>query len=273
MSQSAADPRPEASLAGGLATGRQLPPLRVWALALTAGLIAGFAAWLIGESVHGRFAPPDGRTGRRLSPEQIQSRRRAIDVSQALEASVAFGALGAVTGLALGLAGGCARGSARAALIAAVAGSICGGAAGAIMPRILLPIYYRMYNPDRDDLILAVLIQGGNWSVIGAAAGAAFGIGLGDRGRALRALLGGLLGAAAGVLVYEFVGAMAFPLDEASSPVSATWGTRLFARLAVTIFTSAGAAIGALGPVRAAIEPPAFSSDSASLTPNAQSRS
>jgi hypothetical protein len=255
MSQVPADPPPGASLAGGLATGRQLPPVRVWALALTAGLIAGGASWLIGESVHGRFAPPDARTGRRLSPEQIQSRRMAIDASQVLEAAVAFGSLGVVLGLALGLAGGCARGSARAALIAAIAGSIIGGAAGAIIPRILLPIYYRVHNPDRDDLILAILIHGGAWSVIGAAAGTAFGIGLGGRGRALRALLGGLLGATAGVLVYELVGAVAFPLDGTSDPISATSGTRLFARLAVTIFTSAGAAMGALGPVKGAIEP------------------
>ena len=255
MSRIAADPPPGSSLTRGLATGGQLPPASIWALALTAGLIAGFASWLIGESLHGRFAPPDARTGRRLSPEQIQSRATAIHASQGAEAAVAFGSLGAVSGLALGLAGGYARRSARAALIAAIAGSILGGAAGAIVPRVLLPIYYRMHDPDRDDLILAVLIQGGNWSVIGAAAGAAFGIGLCDRGCALRALLGGFLGATAGVLVYELVGAIAFPLDETSKPLSATWGTRLFARLAVTMCTSAGAAIGALAPAKGASKP------------------
>ena len=146
-------------------------------------------------------------------------------------------------------------------MIAAIAGSILGGTAGAIMPRVLLPIYLRMHNPDRDNLILSILIHAGNWSVIGAAAGAAFGIGLGDRGRALPALLGGLLGAIAGVLVYEIVGGLAFPLDGTSEPLSATWGTRLFARLAVTILTSAGAAIGALGlvKVKGASEPGALS--------------
>jgi hypothetical protein len=248
-----------------------LHPVRVWALALTAGLIAGFASWLIGESLHGRFAPPDARTGVRLSPEQIQSRRKAIDASLVLEGAVAFGVLGAVTGLALGLAGGCARGSARAALIAATAGTILGGAAGAIIPRILLPIYFRLYNPDRDDLGLSVVIQCGNWSVIGAAAGAAFGIGLGDRGRALRTLVGGLLGAVAGALAYEMGGALAFPLGGTTGALSATWVTRLFARLAVTIFTSAGAAIAALAAVGGAIEPRTFSGPSASLTTDAES--
>jgi hypothetical protein len=275
MSRLEAHPPPGGSLTGGLADLRPVPPRRVWALALTAGLIAGLASWLIGEAFHGRFAPPDARTGQRLSPDQLKSRRAALDAAGALEATVAFGALGAVTGLALGLAGGCARGSARAALNAAIAGAIFGGTAGGIMPCALLPIFYRGYNPDRDDLILPILIQGGNWSVIGAAAGAAFGIGLGDRGRALRALLGGLLGAAVGVFVFEVVGGLAFPLDGTSEPISATWGTRLFARLAVTIFTSAGAAIGALIPAKGAIEPRAFSSSSrsASLTSDAQSSS
>ena len=193
--------------------------------------------------------------GVRLAPAQITSLRNARDAAGSFEATIAFGSLGAVLGLTLGLAGGFARRSARAALIAAIAGSILGGAAGAVMPSVLLPIYFKVHDPDRDDLMLAILIQGGNWSVIGAAAGAAFGIGLGDRGRALRALLGGLLGAIAGMLVYEIVGAVAFPLDETSDPLSATWGTRLFARLAVTIFASAGAAMGALGPVKGAIEP------------------
>jgi hypothetical protein len=260
MSQIAADPPRGAAHAGALTSGRQFAPSLVLALALTAGLVAGFGSWLIGESLHGRFAPPDGRSGVRLSPTQIQSLRSARNAAESFEATIAFGALGAVLGLALGLAGGCARMSARAALIAAITGTILGGAAGAITPRVLLPIYFRVHNPDRDDLMLAILIQGGNWCVIGAAAGAAFGIGLGGRGRAFRALLGGMLGATAGVLVYEMVGAVAFPLDGTSDPVSATWATRLFARLAVTILASAGAALAALDPTKGAIEPQAVSS-------------
>ena len=70
MSQIPADPGPGGSLAEEVATGRPLRPVLVWALALTAGLIAGFASWLIGESIHGRFAPPDARTSHRLSPDR-----------------------------------------------------------------------------------------------------------------------------------------------------------------------------------------------------------
>ena len=111
------------------------------------------------------------------------------------------------------------------------------------MTHLLLPIYFRSYDPDDEDLILAFLVQGGIGAVIGAVAGGAFGLGLGGRRHALGPLLGGLLGAIAGVLIYEVVGLVAFPLDETTRPLSATWGTRLLARLAVAIlsFASAGA--------------------------------
>ena len=89
-----------AALTGGWPPGgRSTSGRGVWALALTAGLIAGFASWLIGESVHGRFAPPDTRTGRRLSAADFKSRTMAKDAAQELEATLAYGSLGAVLGL------------------------------------------------------------------------------------------------------------------------------------------------------------------------------
>jgi hypothetical protein len=257
MSGIETDLPPTAFLAGEPATQRQLPPVRIWAPALTAGLIAGIASWLVGETVHGRFNPPEAATsGPRPTAEM---KARFVGEAQAattLEATFAFGSLGLVLGLTLGLAGGFVRGSARAAWIAAIVGSILGGAAGAGMSRALLPIYFRFFDPDHGDLILAIWIQGGIWPVIGAAGGAAFGIGLRDRGRAVRALLGGLLGGLAGMLVYEMLGAVVFPLEGTSHPLSATWGTRLFARLALTTLASAGAAWGALVPVKGAISSP-----------------
>jgi hypothetical protein len=256
MSDIETDPPPAASLDRGPITHQQLPPVRVWALALTAGLIAGFASWLIGETIHGRFKPVAAASGPRPSAEMKARAVAEARAAETLEATLAFGSLGAFLGVALGLAGGSARGSGRAALIAAIVGAILGGAAGAALARGLLPIYFANYDPDREDLVLAILTQGGIWPAIGAAGGLAFGIGLGGQGRAVSALLGGLLGAAAGLLVYEIVGALVFPLDKTSHPFSATWGTRLFARLAVTILASAGAAAGALDQAKGSIPSP-----------------
>jgi hypothetical protein len=253
MSGIETDPPPTASLAGELMTHRRLPAVRVWALALTAGLISGIASWLIGETLHGRFRPVEATSGARPSSETRARFVVEATASETLEASFAFGSLGAVLGLTLGLAGGSARGSARAALIAAIVGSLLVGVAGAGMSRVLLPIYFRVLDPDHGDLTLAILILGGIWPLIGAAGGVAFGIGLGEPGRAVRAVYGGLLGALVGLLLYEIVGAVVFPFDKTSNPLSATWHTRLFARLAVSILASAGAAMGALNQVEKAV--------------------
>ena len=258
MSSIAADPPPGASLSVGQTARRQLHAGQVWALALTAGLIAGFASWAIGETYHGRFDPPAPKpTSGIPSPAELTEQFMARETARTSETILAFGALGAALGLALGLAGGLARGSAGTAVIAAIGGSIAGGSAGTAMARLLLPIYLRsMRDPANADLILAILILGGNWSVIGAVGGAAFGCGLGDRWRTVGAMLGGLLGAIAGVFIYEMVGAVVFPLDGITDPLSNTSVTRLFARLAVTTLASAGAAFGALNLAKRATTSP-----------------
>jgi hypothetical protein len=93
---------------------------------------------------------------------------------------------------------------------------------------------------------VGLLVQAVISAAIGAAGGAAFGVGLGHRGVIVRAAIGGLLGACAGAIVYEILGAIVFPLDETSSPISATSATRLLGRLAVSTLGSAGAALGFL---------------------------
>jgi hypothetical protein len=221
---------------------RDSSSIRVWALALTAGVVAGFASWLVGEALHGRLQPQVLSTGGIPTVEEAREDAKGIKAAVTLEATVAFGSLGAALGLALGLAGGSARRCARSGSIAASFGTILGGIAGVVMPQILLPIYFRFYDPDSDDMILSLLIQGGIGTVVGAVGGASLGIG--NRGHIGRALLGGLLGAVAGVLIYEVVGALAFPLDQTTKPISATASTRLFGRLMVATLASAGAVKG-----------------------------
>jgi hypothetical protein len=258
MSPIEMDPPPSATPAGGLTTRRPFSPVRVWVLALLAGMIAGFTSWLIGEAIHSRYGPPklvviSAPSGGFVDSAEIQKRGTTKRAGQMFEADLTFGSLGAILGLALGLAGGSARGSARAASIAAFVGSILGGSVGATVSQVILPIYYRFFNPDTNDLILGIMIQLAISSAVGAVGGVAFGIGSGDRRHAVRATLGGLLGAIAGALVYEMGGAIAFPLDETSNPISVTWATRLFARLAVTTLASAGVAMSVLNEVKGTI--------------------
>ena len=106
-----------------------------------------------------------------------------------------------------------------------------------------MPYYLTHVNRDADDLLLPLLTHAGIWAPIGAAAGLAYGGGFGGLRGALSTLLGGLLGAMIGTLVFEVIAPFAFPLAKTGEPISVTWGSRLFARLAVAIFTAAGASL------------------------------
>ena len=56
--------------------------------------------------------------------------------------------------------------------------------------------------------------------------------------------MGGLLSAALGTAVYEIVGALAFPMAETPSVISATASIRPLARIAVTTLTATGVSLG-----------------------------
>ncbi|MFI5458558.1 MAG: hypothetical protein ACHRXM_24255, partial [Isosphaerales bacterium] len=135
--------------------------------------------------------------------------------------AVSFVQQGAILGAVLGLAGGLARRSAPGGLAAATAtGLVLGTAAAAGAAYGLLPVYYRNVDPQGNALTIPMLTHGGIWAAAGATAGLAFG--LGRQGRWAHSALGGLLGGVAGAIVYELVGAIAFPLNKTSQPVSAT---------------------------------------------------
>lgn len=224
--------------------GQALPPARVWTLVLIAGLIAGLASWLVGEAFHGQFDPALPQSNGLPTPNDARRDAQARRTGEILTATITYGSLGAILGLALGLAGGLARRSPRSTLTAALSGTILGAIAGAAMTQLLMPIYFRNFDPEGNDMVLAIMIQGGIFSAIGAVGGAALGIGLGGWGLALRTLLGGLLGAIAGVLLFQVVGALAFPLDETAKLISATWVTRLFCHLSVTLLAAICATTG-----------------------------
>ncbi|MHC5539588.1 hypothetical protein ACYOEI_15325, partial [Singulisphaera rosea] len=128
----------------------------------------------------------------------------------------------------------------RAALIGLGVGAVLAAATSAV----LLP-WYRAYaegHPDEasNDLVFPLLVHAGIWSTVGGSAALAFGLGLGERGRLPRIVVGGMIGAGFGTIVYEVLGAIAFPSALTAQFVSITWETRLIARLAVTTFAAVG---------------------------------
>jgi hypothetical protein len=217
-----------------------------WTVTLLAGVVAGLVAWLGGEACLNRIKPPRHAVNSKGLVLNLTDRRE-VAVADAKNASLAFAFLGASLGAGLGVAGGLIRRSGRAATAAGLLGLVVGASAGAGISLALLPPYnsYKAQHPDEAarDVILPLLVHAGIWSAVGASGGLAFG--LGARRGLPWIVLGGLAGAALGAIVYELIGAVAFPAAQTTQFVSATGPTRLFARLAVTILAAAGVALAA----------------------------
>ena len=231
----AASVRPREALA---ASGGQR---RLLGMALVAGLLAGVATWLVEETILEAY--------RQVLSPKVQRGVDAEDLIRAARAHLtssvyAFTSLGAILGLSLGLSGGLARRSVRAESTGALAGCVVGSIAGASVSLLVLPHFFKAYDPQSQDLVLPLLTLGSICSSVGAAAGLAFGIGLGARDHWLKSLVGGLIGAALATVVYEVVGAVAFPADKTELPISQTYATRAMLHVLVGSLTAVGSALG-----------------------------
>lgn len=232
-------------------------PDRLWAWAIAAGLLAGLLTWAGGEVVWGRVLSSQRP---KIIPFPTAEDRDRVIMGQVRSTSTSFIQQGAALGIVFGLAGGLARRSPRAMLAAALVGGLLGAVAATGAAYVILPVYYRNVEPQENALAIPLLTHGTIWAAAGAAAGLALGVGLGGRGRWWRCAVGGLLGGAAGTVVYELLGAIAFPVDKTSQPVSATVVTRLIAHLAVGLLAAAGAAMAA-DPDALSRRPPATERD------------
>jgi hypothetical protein len=220
----------------------------IWTLVLGLAMLAGVAAWRVGESTFGYFQPSLAASENFRDPSALN--REMLGVS-ARNGALTFGVLGGLLGLALGLAGGLSRRSAHGALRGAVAGLILGAAAGALPSLAVMPWQWQHRNddPSTTELFMPMMVHFGLWSGAGLAAGLAFGIGSGGSqpARLIEAALAGLVGAVLGTFVYEMLGAFLFPLAHTANPFSTTPETRLLARLCVAGFVGLGA-VGTLHP-------------------------
>jgi hypothetical protein len=229
---------------------------RAWALTLAISLAAGLIAWgcsemmLVPEIAHGKKGGPA-----RVLPEVPASRN----------AMVVFGMLGAAIGLGLGLAGGLIRRSVLRAVPAAVLGLILGGLAGAGVSWLTLPVYYG--HIQSNDLAYSLLVHGGSWTALGAAAGLAFGIGRGGWGRLPRCLLGAASAALLATIIYELAGMFLFPTAMTDRPLSKTSDTRLMAQLLVAGMVAAGALLSESRAVAAPRREPRESAVETDQTP------
>jgi len=220
---------------------------QVWAWALAGGGLAGLLSWMAGESLLQWF-PAELSTvgaGPGMSGQVEAASPEALADAATRNAALAFGLLGGLAGWLLGVAGGMVRSSPRSGLAAAVVGSALGVAAGAGVSLAVLPIYAQYQGrPDLGDMDIAYATAalGAVWGALGAAGGLAFGIGMGGWKRGALGLAGGLLGGLLGAAAFEMLGAVAFPLDGTTQPLSTSRESRLAARALAALFISAGVA-------------------------------
>jgi hypothetical protein len=227
-------------------------PARDWSTILAAGILGGLAGFGIGEASPRIFAPDlklPPEILRQGEPEKLVEIGRRLTIARDRAAAISYGGLGASLGLCLGVAGALmVRRSATAVVAVGLIGLVLGGAAGAGATRVLLPLYDSEHEAAADeertnDLALALKTHGGIWVAVGAAAGLALGLGLGGWGRLARATIGGILGGLLAAAIYEFAGAVVFPLAETFRPMANEMAPRLLAHLAVGLFV----AVAALG--------------------------
>jgi hypothetical protein len=236
-----APPGPGPAAAPAPAPAPRRPP---WGLGLAAGLLAGVASWAAGEV--GRVYVNPTPLSREVFPEAGTARLLAS--ASVASGMLTYGLQGAILGLMLGLAGGLARRSPAAAVGAVVLGVGAAGSAGALAARVLIPVFFRNVDDQAADLTLPLLVHGGLWCPIGAAAGLALGFGRGGWVCGARAALGGLLGAVVGTMVYEAGGALLFPLAKTVLPIPLSVGARGLAHLAVAAPVALCAAVASQAP-------------------------
>jgi hypothetical protein len=216
---------------------------RIWAIVLTATVVAGLGSWLIVEGLlqayKAEFQP-------RSRPYPTVEDIARINKARTVCGTIAFGATASLLGLMLGLAGGLSRHSIKAAALSGLAGLLLGGILEAGAAWISLKIIYTKL--DNEDMLQTLLSHEALWVVPGLVSGLALGLGLGGKGRWARTAIGGLIGAVLATVVYEFVGALVFPTAGTHQPIAEWVATRALAQILIPLGAAVGAVLWAREP-------------------------
>jgi hypothetical protein len=228
---------------GGVAGARVVHGLgRVRTLIAVSGIVAGLAAFGIGEATS-ELIPPDTVKFDFFGAARAQVTRDTQRVVTRT-AALSFGVLGVCLGGCLGIAGGLARRSAPASVAGGLFGAVLSAILGAGGALGLVPFSMEMRSQHpNNDLVIGILVHCTIWGPLGAAAGLAFAIGLGQPGLIGRTIVAGFAGAVAGSVAFDLIGGFAFPLAKTDSAISLTWTSRLLARLMVSALTAAVVAL------------------------------
>ena len=227
-------------------TAAERPPL-AWVYVMLVAAAAGLLSWGV-EEVHIKVSDPvmhfKREKGMGFAESSAFLRGEILETTKRT-AMLSYGALGGLLGLGLGLIGGRARGSWGRSAIAALIGLVVGAGVGAMHATVFVPRYYNAVALDRaaveDDLSFPFLTHLGLWIGVGLGGGIGLAVALRSWKRGALAILGGVIGVAIGTSIYEFGGAIAFPMAETNLPISKEMGSRALAHLAIAISAAVGA--------------------------------
>jgi hypothetical protein len=221
---------------------------RIYAFALIAGIVACVISWLAGELTREVFKPRLVSTVF-LEMTLVGPSAESQNAADFKNAVLAFAILGGVTGLVLGFAGGLGGRSPVRGAIVGVGALALGSLVGTFASIALLPFFYWRLVPDPNDLLTPIMAHGGIFAATGAAAGAAFTIGVGRWRQTARAMGGALLGAVLATVVFHLLGEMFFPDSRPGDRVASSSSVRLLSGFLVTVLTALGAAWGTCGGI------------------------
>jgi hypothetical protein len=213
--------------------------IKMLAAAVVVALASAALAWGVGD----RFRVAETVLRDRRRGEGVFSGFAELSMAHAIRNGiVGYAIVGAILALGLGLAAGLlnGRGSIARAFLAGITGLVLGACGGAGTAYVLVPIYFG--HLETADLTFSTLIHLGIWTVVGAASGLGFGIGLANWRVVAGCVIGGVTGAALGTLLFDIAGAF-FPLAHTERPLPDEAATRLAAYLVLCLFVAVGTVV------------------------------
>lgn len=241
-------PDPDAPRQSDPGTGPTNPLGKIAAWSLSLSLLFGTGAWLLGEALLHTFRPPTRMVSVMGTMMDMPTFPDRVDAERK-NATLAYAVCGGMLGLGAGLAGGLARRSTPRALAASALGATLGMASGGLSAVAVLPVYFQRQADAQEELsrelMTPLIVHAGFGLAVGAAAGAALAIGLGESRKIAPAAVGGLMGGALGAFLYEVLAASLFPDGRTTQPLAEFWGARLVFYLSLAAMIGLVAAVGA----------------------------
>jgi hypothetical protein len=116
---------------------------------------------------------------------------------------------------------------------------VAAGVAGAALAAVFVPVFFRLEDPETDastmGLLLLFFTHAAIFIGIGATSGLALGWGLGDRGKFVPALIGGLLGAVIGTFAFEVINSLLYPMVRTYEPIPTEPTPRMLLDICVAV--------------------------------------